>query len=176
MTATITSAALHIVGQCNEANKHLVQAWRAGARRAIGSVGTAATRVNGLMGERKLPLVNQEFKAGIAHAHGTMTELLVKRVERDADRIVGLLDAVAHRTTTGIEAAARAAARAESALKIKASEPLRALNLPMAQIATQIADKVAEGAKALEARIAGDTNDEAVTTVTAKPARSARKA
>ena len=63
------------------------------------------------------------------------------------------------------------AARAETAFNLKASEPLRALNMPIAQIASQIADKVAEGAKQIEARVAGDAADEAVSTEAAKPAR-----
>lgn len=174
-TQTLTSVALHVVGQYNEANKHLVQAYRAGARRAIGSVGTAASRVNTFFGERELPMVNEELKAGIVNAHHTVTGFLVSRLERDTDRIVGLMDTVAQRAASGIETVAQAAARAEAAFNVKASEPLRALNMPIAQIASQIADKAVEGAKQIEARIAGDAADEAVTTVAAKPARRAAR-
>lgn len=176
-TQTITSVALHVVGQYNQANKHLVQAYRAGARRAIGSVGSAASRVNAFLGQRELPLVNEEFKAGIAKAHNTVTGFLVSRLERDTDRIVGVMDSVAERAASGIQSVSDVAARAETAFNLKASEPLRALNMPIAQIASQIADKVAEGAKQIEARVAGDAADEAVSTEAAKPARrvAARK-
>ena len=177
MTAqTLTSVALHVVGQYNAANKHLVQAYRAGALRAIGSVGNAASRVDGFLAERKLPTVNGELKAGIAKAHGTVAGFLTSRIERDTDRLVGALDTVAQRTASGIESVAEAAHRAETAFNVKASESLRALNMPIAQIASQIADKVAEGAKQIEVRVAGDAVP-SVTTVVAKPARRvARKA
>lgn len=175
-TQTLTSVALHVVGQYNEANKHLVQAYRAGARRAIGSVGAAASRVNAFFGEHELPMVNEELKAGIANAHHTVTGFLVTRLERDTDRIVGLMDTVAQRAAGGIETVAQAAARAEAAFNVKASEPLRALNMPIAQIASQIADKAVEGARQIEARIAGDAAaDEAVSTVAARPARRAAR-
>lgn len=172
-TQTITSVALHVVGQYNQANKHLVQAYRAGARRAIGSVGTAASRVNAFFGERELPLVNEELKAGIVNAHNTVTGFLVSRLERDTDRLVGAMDSVAERAANGIQSVSDVAARAETAFNLKASEPLRALNMPVAQIASQIADKLAEGAKQIEARVAGDAAEEEVSTVVAKPARRA---
>jgi len=171
-TQSITSVALHVVGQYNAANKHLVQAYRAGARRAIGSVGSAASRVESFFGERPLPLVNGELKAGIVRAHQTVTGFLVNRLERDTDRLVGVMDSVAERAASGIQSVSDVAARAETAFNIKASEPLRALNMPVAQIASQIADKVAEGAKQIEARIAGEAANEAVSsTVVANPAR-----
>lgn len=176
-TQTITSVALHVVGQYNAANKHLVQAYRAGARRAIASVGGAASGVESLFGARPLPLVNDDLKADIARAHQTVTGFLVNRLERDTDRLVGAMDSVAERAASGIRTLADAAARAETAFNLKASEPLRALNMPVAQIASQIADKVVEGAKQIEVRVAGNAAEEGVATVAAKPARRAlRKA
>ncbi len=174
-TQTITSVALHVVGQYNEANKHLVQAYRAGACRAIGSVGNVASRFNGFLGERQLPLVNEELKAGIARAHGTVTGFLVNRLERDTERLLGVMDSLAERAASGIQSVSEVAARAETAFNIKASEPLRALNMPVAQIASQIADKAVEGAKQIEARVAGDDSEEGVATVDAKPARRAAR-
>lgn len=175
MTAqTLTSVALHVVGQYNAANKHLVQAYRVGALRAIGSVGNAAARVEGFMGERKLPKINDELKAGIVQAHGTVKSFLATRIERDTDRIVGALDTVAQRTASGIESVADVAHRAEAAFNVNASESLRALNMPIAQIASQLADKVVEGAKQIEVRLAGDAV-ESVSTVVAKPARRAAR-
>lgn len=170
-TQTITSVALHVVGQHNAANKHLVQAWRTGAHRAIASVGGAASRVESFFGERKLPMVNEELKAGIARAHGTVTGFLVSRLDSDTERLVGLMDSVAERAASGIQSISDVAARAESAFNIKASEPLRALNMPMAQIASQIADKLAQGAKQIEVRVAGDSAEQSVSTVAAKPVR-----
>lgn len=174
-TQTITSVALHVVGQYNAANKHLVQAYRAGAHRAIASVGSAASRVDGFFGERELPMVNEELKAGIARAHGTVTGFLVSRLDSDTERLVGLMDSVAERAASGIQSVSDVAARAESAFNIKASEPLRALNMPMAQIASQIADKVAQGAKQIEVRVTGDAAEQAVSTVVAKPVRRAAR-
>ena len=172
-TPTITSVALHVVGQYNQANKHLVQAYRASARRAIDSVGDAASRVNAFFGERELPLVNEELKAGIVNAHQTVTGFLVNRLDTDTERLVGVMDSIAERAASGIQSVADVAARAETAFNIKASEPLRALNLPAAAIASQIADKLVEGAKAIEVRAAGSdvADSQSVTTVVAKPAR-----
>ncbi len=174
-TQTITSVAQHVVGQYNTANKHLVQAYCAGARRAIGSVGSAAARVESMIGERPLPLVNGEIKAGIVRAHQSVTGFLVNRLERGTERLVGAMDSVAERAASGIQSVAAVAARAESAFNIKASEPLRALNMPVAQFASQIADKVVEGARQIEIRVAGNAADQAVSTVAAKPARRAAR-
>lgn len=176
-TQTITSVALHVVDQYHQANKHLVQAYRASARRAIGSVGETAARIDAFFGERKLPMMNEELKAGIANAHNTVTGFLVSRLDSDTERLIGMMDSVAQRTAGGIQSASEVAARAETAFNVKASEPLRALNMPVAQIASQIADKVAESAKAIEVRAAGAVDAEtAVSTVVAKPARRAARA
>lgn len=177
-TQTLTSVALHVVDQYNDAGKHLVAAWRHGARRAIGAVGSAASRYDAFWGERPMPLVSEEMKAGLSNAHRTVTGFLVNRLERDTDRLTGVMDRIAERTASGIQSVSQVAERAEQAFNLKASEPLRALNMPLAQVASRIADTVAKGARKLEQRVQtghGEA-DATVTTVTPKATRRTRKA
>ena len=88
------------------------------------------------------------------------------------------MDTVAERTTGGIQYLANAAARVESELGPSAITALSAVHMPAATLSKLVADKVVEGAKQIEVRVAGAQADAAdvVTTVKPKARRVARKA
>ena len=178
-TSTLSSVAVHVVGQYNEAGKHLVGAYRSGALRAIGAVNGVATRYNEFLGKRELPLMSEQIKSGLVTAQEKVTGFLSERLARDTDFVAKAMDTVAERTTGGIQYLANAASRVESELGKSAITALSAVHMPAATISKLVADKVAEGARQIEVRVAGEQADaaEVVTTVKAKARRViARKA
>jgi hypothetical protein len=154
-TQDISTAAVHIVGQYNDAAKTLVGAYRTGMHRLLASNGTRY--------------------AGF----------LAKRLDIDTSRVVNLMDRVASTATGGIESVAKLAERVESPLGSSVLNKISDIQMPVAKISVKIADKVAAGARKIETRVAGAQQDEeaidgesAEVEVQAKPARrrTARKA
>ena len=151
-TQELSSIALHVVGQYNLAGKALVNAYRTSAHRLLSGT---ADRFSGAQ---------------------KVTDFLATRLDADTERAVSVMDRLATASTNGLETLA---ARAEQDVLPGAAtvrELLTALQLPAANVSAQIADKLLEGAQALEAR-AGKPADAAVTEVAeAAPAKPARRA
>lgn len=145
-TQTLSSVAVHVVGQYNEAGKTLVSAYRTGAHRVLGGVASRFNRVQ---------------KA---------TDFLANRLDIDTSRVVNVMDRVAAASTNGIEAVAGRAAQIESPVATAVMNTVTTLNMPVYTLSAQIADKVVEGAKALEERVStvGTDADDVVSTVKAK--------
>ena len=154
-TQTLSSVAVHVVGQYNEAGKTLVSAYRTGAHRLLGG---AASRL-----------------APRFAAAEKITGFLANRLDLDTSRVVTLMDRVAAASTNGIEAVAGRAAQIESPVATSVMNTVTALNMPVYTLSATIADKVVEGAKAIETRVAGTDADQVVRTVKAK-ARTVRRA
>ncbi|WP_210392587.1 hypothetical protein [Variovorax sp. PAMC 28711] len=150
-TQNLSSVAVHVIGQYNEAGKTLVSAYRTGAHRVLGGVASRFTRVQ---------------KA---------TDFLASRLDIDTSRVVNVMDRVAAASTNGIEAVAGRAAQIESPVVTSVMNTVTTLNLPIATLSAQLADKVAEGAKAIEVRVSGTTPAKVVRTVKAK-AKTVRRA
>lgn len=150
-TQNLSSVAVHVIGQYNEAGKTLVSAYRTGAHRVLGGVASRFGRVQ---------------KA---------TDFLASRLDIDTSRIVNAMDRVAAASTNGIEAVAGRAAQIESPVATSVMNTVTTLNLPIATLSARIADKVAEGAKAIEARVGGTTQAKVVRTARTK-ARTVRRA
>lgn len=155
-TQELSSIAVHVVGQYNLAGKALVNAYRTSAHRLLN--GTAA-RFSGVQ---------------------KVTDFLATRLDSDTEQVVSAMDRLATASTNGLETLA---ARAEQDVVPGAAavrNMLTALQLPAANVSAQIADKLLEGAQALETRAtqAGDIEAApAPAQAAAKPARRAiRKA
>ncbi len=150
-TQNLSSVALHVVGQYNEAGKTLVSAYRTGAHRVLGGVASRFSRVQ---------------KA---------TDFLANRLDLDTSRVVNVMDRIAAASTNGIEAVAGRAAQIESPVATALMNTVTALNLPIATVSARIADKVAEGARAIEVRVSGSAEAKVVRAVKtrAKPVRRA---
>ena len=174
-TQNISEAAIHVVGQYNDAGKTLVNAYRVGAHRLLGG---AASRYTDFLGERQLPLVTEEVKAKLLGAHEKVTGFLANRVDIDTSRVVALMDQVATSATSGIESIANAATRLEAPLGATLLETITRVQQPFAGISVKIADAIVAGAKKIEGRVAGtaeEASEEEAETVKAKPARRASR-
>ena len=112
-TQNISTAAIHVVGQYNDAGKTLVSAYRTGAHRLLGG---AASRYSAFLGERELPMVNEDIKARLIAAQEKVTGFLSSRLDIDTSRVVNLMDRIATNTTSGIESIANVVARVEAPL------------------------------------------------------------
>jgi hypothetical protein len=156
-TQDISTAALHIVGQYNDAAKTLVSAYRTGAHRLLA---TAGTRYTSLLEDGRLPLVTEGIKARLIEGQAKANGFLAKRLDIDTSHVVNLMDKVAATTANGIESVADLAERVKSPLGLS----------------VEIADKVAAGARKIEARVAGAADEEIASGAEgeAKPARRAR--
>lgn len=177
-TQNFASAAIHVVGQYNDAGKTLVSAYRSGAHRLLNGV---ASRYGQFLGNRQLPLLNEDIKARLIGAQEKVNGFLANRLDIDTSRVVNVMDRVATGATTGIESVSKLAARVESPLGNSVLGTLNSLHMPIAQVSVQIADRIAAGAKKIEDRVAGAPVAKAARTVKAKPvarraARTTRKA
>ena len=173
-TQTISTAAIHVVGQYNEAGKTLVSAYRAGAHRLLNG---AASRYSEFLGQRQLPLLNDGIKTRLIGAQEKINGFLANRLDIDTSRVVSVMDRVAAGATTGIESVAKVAARVESPMGNSMLNTLGSLHMPIANVSVQIADKIAAGAKQIESRVAGETPvAKVVKTVKAKAKPVVRRA
>jgi len=180
-TQNISSAAVHVIGQYNDAGKSLVGAYRTGAQRLLNG---AASRTSALLGARQLPLVSEGLKTRLIGAQEKVNTFLAQRLDIDTGRIVGVMDRIAGTTTSGIESVASAAGRIESPLGTSVLQALGNLHQPIAAVSVQIADRIVAGARQIESRVAGAADEAApIKTVKAKartavrrPVRAARKA
>jgi hypothetical protein len=173
-TQTISTAAVHVVGQYNEAGKTLVGAYRAGVHRLLNG---AASRYTDFLGQRQLPLLNDGIKARLIGTQEKINGFLANRLDIDTSRVVSVMDRVAAGTTSGIESVAKVAARVESPMGSSVLNTLGSLHMPIANVSVQIADKIAAGAKQIESRVAGDTTAaKVVKTVKAKAKPVVRRA
>ena len=175
MTTTLRTVAIDVVGQYNAAGKHLLNAWRTGAGRVIGGAGE---RYADAVGISALPFVNEELKARLVGAQEKVTGFLSTRLASDTAFTEKLMDSVAERTTGGIQYVADASQRVNSDIGTSVLNTLQALHLPFAQLSLKVAEKIAEGAGKIEARVAGSDKAEsdAAATVRAKPVRRASRA
>jgi hypothetical protein len=169
---SLSAVALHVVDQYGTAGKTLNQAYRAGVERLVDG---AKSRFASALQARSIPLVNDQIKTDLIAAQQVLAGFMLKGVEAAYARADQAIDTISARATSGIQAAANTVARVEAAFEIKSLDTLRALNMPAATLVSQIADKAAEGAKAVEARIATVAEEIATTevAVVAKPARRA---
>ncbi|MDM0106716.1 hypothetical protein QTH97_17350 [Variovorax sp. J22R24] len=173
-TQTISTAAIHVVGQYNDAGKTLVSAYRAGAHRLLGG---AASRYSNFLGKRELPLLNEDIKARLLGAQEKVTGFLANRLDIDTSRVVNLMDRVATGATSGIESVANVVSRVEAPMGTSVINALSRVNQPIANVSVKIADKIAEGAKQIESRVAGTTTTaKVVKAVKAKAKPATRRA
>ena len=165
---TIASAAVHVVGQYNDAGKTLVGAYRTGVHRLLNG---AASRYSDFLGGRQIPMVSEKVKANLIGAQEKINGFLANRLDIDTSRIVNVMDRVAAGTTTGIESVASRVARVESPVATSVINTLSAINQPIATVSVQIADKIVAGTKQIEARVSGaEESAKPVRTVKAKAA------
>ncbi|MEJ8858011.1 hypothetical protein WKW79_25805 [Variovorax robiniae] len=171
---SLATVATHVVDQYSAAGKTLNNAYRATVERVLGD---AKGRFVKALEARSLPLINDQVKSELVNAQDVLAGFMLKGVQTAYDRADQAIETIATRTNSGIQSIDSTVARVESAFNIANLDAVRALVAPGATLASQIADKVAEGAKALEARIGAVVEQGTEVAVVAKPARRvARKA
>lgn len=168
---TLSAVAIHVVDQYSNAGKHLNLAYRTGVERLIGG---ANARYASFLQNRSIPLVNDQVKSDLIDAQHLLAGFLLKGVHSGAARASQAIDTLSTRATSGIQALASTATRVETAFDTTALDTVRTLNMPAATLAAQVAEKIVQGAKAVESRV-GTVSAEEVTTVVAKPARRAAR-
>jgi len=150
-TQTVSAAAIHVLGQYNDVGKTLVGAWRTGAHRILGG---ATSRSSAFLGERDLPLVNEQVKARLLDTQAKVSQFLANRLDVDTTRVIDAMDRVAAGTTNGIQSIADVVARVEAPLGSSMLETLDRIHQPIAKVSVKIADTIASGAKKIESRVA----------------------
>ncbi|WP_213954590.1 hypothetical protein [Variovorax sp. dw_954] len=171
---SLATVATHVVDQYSVAGKTLNQAYRATVERVLGN---AKARFVTALEARSIPMVNDKVKSQLVNAQDVLAGFMLKGVQTAYDRADQAIDAIATRTNSGIQSVDSTVTRVESAFKIANLDAVRALAAPAASLASQIADKAVEGAKAVEARIGAVAEEMTEVAVAAKPARRAvRKA
>ncbi len=171
---SLSTVAIHVVDQYGSTGKHLAQAWRNGVERLVGG---ANARYADFLDKRSLPLVNEQVKSDLINAQQLLAGFVLKGVRAGSERATLAIDAANARATSGIQALANTASRVETAFDTQALDTVRTLNMPAATLAAQLADKIAQGAKAVESRIAaiGDDAEESAAVVAKPVRRAARK-
>ncbi len=174
-TQTLNSVALNVVDQYGNAGKHLAQAWHGGLARMIGG---ASERYSNFVQTRSIPFVSEQVKADLVAAQERISGIVLNGVHAAAGRSVQAVDSMTSRTSGAISALGNTAGRVEMAFNVSptAVATMRQVNLPAAHLALQVAEKVAQGAKAIEARVVSTEIEVVVTPKRAtKPARRAAR-
>lgn len=164
---TIASAAVHVVGQYNDAGKTLLNAYRSGMHRILGG---GASRYREFLDNRECPMVNEATRSKWIGAQEKVNDFLAKRIDSGTSRIVSAMDRVATGATNRIESISERVAGVESPVANSVVDALSAMHRPIATVSVQIADKIAAGAKQIEVRVSGTEEAKPVRTVKAKAA------
>jgi ATP-dependent Clp protease ATP-binding subunit ClpA len=161
----LNSTTVDVLGQYNDAAKHLIAAYRFGTARAVAGAGE---RYAQFLDGRSL--VSAEVKAKLIGAEQKVGQFVVGAVGRISDRADALVDGVAKRATTGVERFDNLTAWSHDSTVFNA---LRKLNMPAAKASLGVAEKVADLSRRLSARVAGQP--EAVSKVAKAVKSTARK-
>lgn len=166
-TQTLTSVALDVVGQYNQAGKQLVRAYRAGTERAVGAVNERfASTVNA----RSLPLVTDSVKHSLIQAQQQVAGVVSLGLSVSANGADIAIDQVALRVNNGIERLSNTTARVENAFGTSALNKVGAFAMPVACVSLELANAVAQGSKRLSERVAGEEE-----VIAGAPAKKAAK-
>ncbi|MEJ8849496.1 hypothetical protein [Variovorax rhizosphaerae] len=169
---SITTVANHVVAQYSAAGKTLNKAYRATAVRMLDD---AKARLVSALDARSIPMIDDNIKSQLVNAQQVLAGYMLKGVQTAHDQANQAIDTIAKRANSSIESMSSTVARVESSFELGNLDAVRTLNAPIVSLVSQLADKMVEGAKAVEARLATVTEEMTEVAVIAKPARAARK-
>ena len=170
-TQTLTSVAINVVGQYNQAGKQLVRAYRVGTERAVGAV---SERFAAVVNARQLPLVNDNVKASLIVAEQQIAGLVANGLNAGAKGADTTIDQLARGVKGGIERIAATGSKIETVFNVSMLDTVGVLALPVAYVSLEIGNIVAQGTKRLTERVAGAGADDIVVATTAKKAAQKR--
>lgn len=173
-TQSLSSVALGVVGQYNQAGKLLVGAYRTGVQRAVN--GTNA-RYAAFLNARSLPLVTEAVKTSLIDTQTQLAGFVENGFVGGADRADQAIDLLTGGVKGGIKRFADTARRVETAFDTTAISTAGSLSMPVAQVSLVIAHRLVAGSKRLSARASGVETIEAdvVERIAAAP-RAVKKA
>jgi hypothetical protein len=163
-TQTFSTVAHTVVGQYSQVGKIIVGAYRTGAQRLVSG---ANARYVEFLNTRALPLVSEEVKASLIDVQQQIAGVVVGGIATGSDRAEQAIDLVADGVNGSIKRAVATVDRVETAVVTKAINTVGQLNMPVAQVSLEIANRAVEGTKRLSARVVGaeDEVEQVVKTV-----------
>ena len=151
-TQSLSSVAIGVVGQYNQAGKQLVGAYRTGMQRVVNG---ASARYAEFLNTRSLPLVTAAVKTSLINTQQQLAGFVETGFTGSAKRADQAIDLLTSGVKGGIERIAGAAQRVETAFDTTAITTAGSLSMPVAQVSLEIAHRVVKGTKRLAARAEG---------------------
>ncbi|MCW5656136.1 MAG: hypothetical protein KIT60_00410 [Burkholderiaceae bacterium] len=143
----INATTVNVLGQYNDAAKHLIAAYRYGTARAMTGAGERYAQF--LAGRS---LVSPGVKNKLIGAEQKVGHLVIGAVDRISDRADAWVDGAAKRAASGVERFDALTAWSHDSAFFNA---LRRINLPVAKASLGFAEKVADLSGRLAAQAAG---------------------
>ncbi len=143
---TLNAIATDVVGHYGNTAKSLVAAYRTASRRALAASGSRYAKLVERLPQR---FVGDEAKARMVAAERRVATAVGNGAERIAEGYDRAIEAVSGQTLKGIEAFAE---RTDWAKDMFVVETVRRINMPAAKLSLEIASRIDEAARALNAR------------------------
>ena len=168
----LAAANTRMVESYNAAAKTLATAYCKGVQ---GALARAAARRSALRAG-KPSMLSEQAREQWLQTSAKWNDMVQQRLEAGTNSAITVMDRVAVAATSGIDAATQRVVMIDSPAVRQFVDGVVALQLPVAQLSAQLADKVAAGAQRLEERaeafVAKVEQDQAdVVDVVAKPAK-----
>jgi len=157
--ASLTAIAIDVVGHYGRTAKNIVATYRAGTERAVSAL---SGRYQRLFKGQSLPWIGGDAKASLVGSQQRLSHLVVDSVERLAERATNAVDRVSGRTVQGLEAFGKQTAWADEMMVVGV---MRKVNLPVARLSLQIADRIDDASRRLSQRVSGKPVAKAAKTV-----------
>ncbi len=137
-----------VVESYNSAAKTLATAYCKGVQ---GALARAAARHSAVRAQRP-SILSEQARDQWLQTRAKWNDMVLQRVEAGANTALTVLDRVAVAATSGIDAATQRAVMIDSPAVRQFVNGVVALQLPVAELSAQLADKVVEGAQRIEER------------------------
>lgn len=171
-TQTLASVASQVVDQYSQVGKLAIGAYRTGAQRLATG---ASARYASFLHSKALPLVSDDAKAGLIGVQQRIAGFVDGGIALGTDRADKAIDLISGGVHAGIDRMVSSAERVEAAFDTQVLTKVGSLAMPLAQVTLQIANRAAEGAKALSERLAGAEVEVEVRRTAAPAKRAAKK-
>jgi len=147
MSTTLNAIAIDVVGQCGQAAKHVVNAYRVGSERTITGLGG---RYAQLLNARKLPLVTDELKTALIDSERRVSGLAIDAIAQASQRAQQAVERITNRTVEGMEVFNAKTAWADELMVVGA---VRKIYMPVANLSLGIATRANQASAQLAQRV-----------------------
>jgi hypothetical protein len=171
-TQTLSSIAIHVVGQYSQAGQLIVGAYRTGARRVVDG---ANTRYAASVNASPLPLVSEAVKASLIDAQQQIASVVEAGIDSASARAEQIVESLAGGVNKVVQRIAVAAGRVEAAFDTTAIRTVGIFAMPAAQVSLEMANRAVEGMERLSARFIDTPADVVEVPAAAKRAPKARR-